>query len=85
MLARRYGVHRTARALPMDYKLLRQRVAAVTKPAKFVEVVVRTAATTTPAPECVMEWEGSGGRLRLELKAMPVDEIARLARALTAA
>ena len=60
-------------------------VARAAKPApKFVETAVRTA-QTHQAAECVMEWEASGGTLRLELKAMPVEDIARLARSLITA
>lgn len=92
ILAGRYGVHRTARALPIDYQLLQQRVGGATRPKrvatpKFVEVAVSMAAPRPISSECVMEWQasGGGGKLRLELKAMPVEEIAKLARALTAA
>ena len=81
-LARRRGLHRTARTLRLDYKRLKERLAASNgAPTKFVEVTV-TAPNTVK--ECVLVMEASRGKLRLELKAMPVEEIARLVRALSA-
>ena len=84
-LAKRHGVNPTARALRLDYGGLRRRVknqdqpkqkraAAVTP--SFMEFVAPGAKAVT---NCTVEVESpQGGKLRLELKAVPTTELAHL-------
>jgi hypothetical protein len=87
-LAKRYGVNPTARALRLEYAGLRKRVGNRGQPKRK-----RTAATTPSFMEfvapgakavtnCTVEVEtAQGGKLRLELKAVAITEIAGLIRA----
>lgn len=87
-LAERYGVHRTARVLHLDYVGLKKRVEQRKRPKPkrtvspstptFVEWVGPTAATVS---SCRIELEGSAGTLRLEQPAMEATELAHLVRA----
>lgn len=87
-LAKRYGVHPTARALRLDYMGLRKRVEnqaapkrkrAAAAPPNFMEFVAPGAQAVT---NCTMEVESAqGGKLRLELKAVATTELANLIRA----
>ena len=70
-LAQLHGVHRTARALRLDYTRLRRRMPQSQQPA-FVEF--RPAATS----ECVIELD----TMRITLRAMPIPDVASLIRAL---
>ena len=87
-LAARYGVHRTARVLHLDYVGLKKR-AESRKPSKvkrptsraaptFVELVGPAAVTV---PSCRIEWKTTPGTLRLELPTMEASELASLIRA----
>jgi hypothetical protein len=90
-LATEYGVSRTARALRVQYYDLQKRIAgpapvrlsseepgsAVTTPS-FVEIL-----TAAPAPptECVVELEnGSGAKMRIQVKGLGVPDVAALSR-----
>jgi hypothetical protein len=84
-LAREHGVHRTARALRLNYERLRQRVTAresmalATKPLRdgastLVEVVhgVMPAASGPTEGECVIELENArGDRARVRARGVP--------------
>jgi len=82
--ATRYGVHRTVRALHLDYVGLKKRVENRKRPkAKdrptsptFVELVGPTA-----FPSCRIEVEAAPGKLRLELPTVATAELAHLLRA----
>ncbi len=82
--AARYGVHRTVRALHLDYVGLKKRVESRKQPkAKrrpapptFVELVGPTA-----VPSCRIEVEAAPGKLRLELPTLATAELAHLLRA----
>jgi hypothetical protein len=85
-LALRYGVHRIARDLHLDYTGLKKRVEQRTRPRPkhstsvtptFVELVGPAAAVTL----CRVEVESSHGKLRFELPAMAPTELAHLLRA----
>ncbi len=85
-LATRYGVHRIARELRLDYsglkKRLEQRERPKPKPAvsagpAFVELVGPAAAVTL----CRIEVESSHGKLRLELPTLATSELTHLLRA----
>ncbi len=75
-MAQRHGLHRTTRALRMDYTRLKKRLSAGTPPPRpappvFVEMVALPAAA--PPAECVVELESAGGRLRVTLKGAALD------------
>jgi len=84
-----YGIHRTARALRVDYYALKKRVegtAAVTAsntpagvaPATFVEL---SAPAWPGSGECVLELEDAGGaKLRVHLKGFEAPDLAALSR-----
>ena len=84
--AKRYGVHRTARILHLDYVGLKKRVANQKRPkAKrppasptFVELV---GPVTSAGNRCLVEVEAVPGKLPLELPAIEVTELPNLLRA----
>jgi hypothetical protein len=74
-LAQRHGLHRTAKALRLDYTGLKKRMPAVTQaagpaPPSFLELLAPAAAG--PA-ECVVEWESARGRMRVAMKGVTPD------------
>lgn len=86
--ARRFGVHRTSRALRLDYAVLKRHVAAdaaasssrPTVPPSFVELV---AAGSGHGAECVVEIEDpSGVRMRIEVKGLAPLDLVALTRSL---
>jgi hypothetical protein len=87
-LAKRYGVHPTARALRLDYTALKRRLEErrlrrvkrkVATPPNFMEFVAPGAKAVT---NCTVEVEsGQGSKLRLELKAIGTAELADPIRA----
>ena len=86
--ARRFGVHRTGRALRLDYAVLKRHLEAdgaegssrdVTHPG-FVELLP---AGSGYRAECVMEVEDpSGVRIRIEVKGVPPPDLVALTRSL---
>ncbi len=88
-LATRYGVHRTAKVLRVDYYALKQRVEegaaataskarAGTAGATFLEV---PAAAWVGSEECTLELEDPGGaKLRVHLKGSQTPDLAALSR-----
>lgn len=82
-LAAKYGVHRTARSLKLDYYSLKKRVdAAAARPETSGSPFVELPAALAPVPECVMEWEDHTGTLRVHLKGYSATEIAAVGRGL---
>ena len=89
--ARQFGVHRTCRALRLDYAVLKRHVEADatqgsprhdTQPS-FVELV--PVGGTSPT-ECVVEIEDPCGvRMRIELKGVAAPDLVALTRSLRAA
>ena len=87
-LAKRYGVHPTARALRLDYTGLKRRLEErgrrkakrkVAAPPTFMEFIAPGAKAVT---NCTVEVESAqGGKLRLELKAVATTELVGLIRA----
>ena len=74
-MAKRYGLHRTKKALRLDYAGLKKRLPALAKtagspPQGFLELLAPTA--VSPA-ECVVEWESSRGRMRVAMKGVTPD------------
>ena len=86
-LAGQHGVFRTAQVLRLDYNKLKQRTAATahTSEAKaasqatFIEVMAPPA---THACECIIEVEGSRGRMRIEWKGPIAPDLMGLSRML---
>jgi hypothetical protein len=85
-LATRYGVHRIARELRLDYTGLKKRVQQRERPRQkrtvsaaptFVELVGSTAAVAG----CRVEVESAHGKLRLDLPTVATIELAHLLRA----
>jgi len=88
-LAGRHGIHRTAKALRVDYYALKKRVEAEsaaaasnasggTDGAAFLEF---PAAAWGGAGECTMELEdGGGAKLRIHLKGFETPDLAALSR-----
>ena len=84
--ARRFGVHRTCRALRLDYVVLKRHVEADATQGSsrheihpsFVELVPAGFASPT---ECVVELEDpSGVRMRIELKGVAAPDLVALTR-----
>jgi hypothetical protein len=67
-MAQREGLHRTAKALRLDYTRLKERLPA-TAPA-FLELLT---APTAGSAECVVELESARGRMRVAMKGVALD------------
>ena len=86
-MARRHGVNRTARALRVNYYTLKERAeneaSSASEPNEataptFVELAAPAAASTC---ECILELENVvGTRMRIQLRAIEVPDLAALAR-----
>lgn len=86
--ARQFGIHRTCRALRLDYAVLKRHVEtnATQAPPRlesgpsFVELV---SAGDSSRAECVVEIEDpSGARMRIELKGVAAPDLVALTRSL---
>ena len=87
--AGQYGVHRTSRALRLDYAVLKKRhgeaaevdgAARGTAHPNFVELVPAGSGSRV---ECVVELEDpSGTRMRIEVKGVPAPDLVALTRSL---
>ena len=74
-MAQRHGLHRTTKALRMDYTRLKERLPPIAQlprpaPPAFLEMLALPA---TPPAECVVELESAGGRLRVSMKGAALD------------
>jgi hypothetical protein len=87
-MAGMYGLHRTAKALRVNYYTLKKRVqreAAITtdasegdEAATFIEL---TPSVASGSCECTLEWEDSGGaKMRVHLKGAATPDLAALSR-----
>lgn len=81
-LAEKHGVHRTARALKLDYYSLKKRVesAAAGRSDEGASAFLELPTTLVPVLECVIQFEDSGGTLRVHLKGYSAAEIATVGR-----
>ena len=93
-LADRYGIHRTAKALRIDYYALKKRVeqnavnagaqqgpATASKMAAAAEFLELPAAAWPGCGECTLESEDAGGaKLRVHLKGFAAPDLAALSR-----
>ena len=73
-MAQRHGLHCTTKALRMDYMRLKKRLPAGTQsprsaPPAFLELL----ASHTTGPECVVELESAGGKMRVSMKGAALD------------
>ena len=82
-LANQHGLYLTSRTLRVDYMRLKKRVQPTSPERKstglprFIELVAPTVAGIA---ECVVELEGAGRRMRIQLKGMGVTELVGLSR-----
>jgi hypothetical protein len=81
-LAARYGVHKTARTLGLNYIALRKHVGA--EPARpsvrgFVELLPAVPGTI---PECIIELEAGAARLRVQMNNLSATSVASILREL---
>ena len=84
--ARTHGVSGTAKVLGLDYTKLKEMMGtagagehSATKPPAFIELVPTGAAGLS---ECVIEIEGSRGRIRIQWKGITAPDLAGLSRTL---
>ena len=84
-LAGSHGVHRTARALRLNYYALKKRVSGASgvrggeSPATFVELVSPEVCGPRSGAECVVELENARGeRMRIHAKGDGVVDVAEL-------
>lgn len=82
-LAGKHGLHRTARALNLDYYSLKKRVAsAAERGAESGTAFLELPPGLVSVPECVIEWERGGGTLRVHLKGYSAADVATVGRSL---
>ena len=80
-LARTYGIHRTARALRLNYYSLKKRLTARAGPGRPVPQFVELLPGGMPGPrsECLIEVEeASGAKLRIHLPGSNLPDVAAL-------
>ena len=78
-MVERYGLHRTARILRLDYSRLKavSGTRSDQKAGAFVEVMASTAVTA----ECVVELENARGKkMRIQLRGMAAPDLTLLSR-----
>jgi len=88
--AREHGVFRTAKILRLEYGKLKRMAEAATPavrrapaPAEFLELVALQGAPAGPGlSECLIELEGSRGKMRIQWKGATAPDLAGLSRAL---
>jgi hypothetical protein len=76
-MAQRHGLHRTTKALRLDYAGLKKRMPASARsvcpvPPAFLELLAPVPVAVEPA-ECVVEWESARGRMRVAMKGVTPD------------
>lgn len=84
-LAGRHGLHRTARALNLDYYSLKKRVASAERGAENGTAFLELPPGLVPVPECSIEIEDGGGTLRVHLKGYSAADVATVGRGLRGA
>jgi hypothetical protein len=82
-LAGTHGIHRTAKALRLDYYSLKKRAAAAAGPGEhapaFVEI--RPGEIAAPRPECIIDLEDpSGAKMRIRLQGGQFPDLVALTR-----
>jgi hypothetical protein len=82
-LASQHGLYLTSRTLRVDYMRLKKLVQPTSSERKSAELprfIELMAPTVAGIPECVVELEGAGRRLRIQMKGMGVAELVGLSR-----
>jgi len=82
-LASQHGLYLTSRTLRVDYMRLKKLVQPVSPERKTAELpgfVELMAPATARIAECVVELEGAGGRMRIQMKGITAAELVGLSR-----
>jgi len=82
-LASQHGLYLTSRTLRVDYMRLKKRVQPPSPERKSAELprfIELMAPTMAVIPECVVELEGAGRRMRIQMKGMGMAELVGLSR-----
>lgn len=82
-LASQHGLYLTSRTLRVDYMRLKKRVQPTSPERKSTELprfIELMAPTVAGIAECVVELEGAGRRMRIQLKGMTTSELVGLSR-----
>ena len=82
-LATEHGLYLTSRTLRVDYMRLKKRVHPTSpgrKSGELPRLIELMAPTVAGIAECVVELEGAGRRMRIQLKGMGVTELVGLSR-----
>ena len=82
-LASQHGLYLTSRTLRLDYMRLKKLVQPTSperKTAQMPRFIELMAPTVAGIAECVVELEGAGRRMRIQLKGMGVAELVGLSR-----
>jgi hypothetical protein len=83
-LANQHGLYLTSRTLRVDYMRLKKLVRPTSpegkKSAELPKFIELMAPTVAGIAECVVELEGAGKRMRIQLKGMGVSELVGLSR-----
>ena len=80
-LARQHGLHRTARALYLDYTKLKRLVGSQSAKGKEAATAFVELLTAERMPECVVELENARGKkMRIHLRGVAVPDVALLSR-----
>jgi hypothetical protein len=82
-LASQHGLYLTSRTLRVDYMRLKKLVQPTSPEGKSAELprfIELMAPTVAGIPECVVELEGAGRRMRIQLKGMGAAELVGLSR-----
>lgn len=72
-MAERHGLHRTAKALRMDYMRLKKRLPAAVQPRPAPPAFLELLASSAGQAECVVELESTHGKMRVAMKGMALD------------
>ena len=72
-MAQRHGLHRTAKALGMDYMRLKKRLPGGAQPRLAPPAFLELLASPAGLAECVVELESSHGKMRVAMKGMTLD------------
>jgi hypothetical protein len=73
-MAQRHGLHRTTKALRMDYMRLKKRLPAGTQPLRPQPAFLELLAPPASGPvECVVELESACGKMRVSMKGAALD------------
>lgn len=82
-LASQHGLYLTSRTLGVDYMRLKKRVQPASREQKTAEVpgfVELMAPAAADLAECVVELEGAGRRMRIQIKGMRMAQLVGLSR-----